>query len=179
MNYMHPSRDERIVAVAGRRKIAAHQLKPVLLALRNLFEELQPIALVASAAAGADLLALQEAKNFGVERYIVLPFASAEFREKSVTDLGEQWTASFDTLIGELDPEHCTVLRQDNLSGDAVYAATNALILDCATALARDGKPIAVRIWDGRSRGASDLTASFGEEAIRRGISVRDIILAN
>src|SRR4051812_8410719 len=44
------------------------------------------VALVCSAACGADLIALEEAEQLGLRRRIVLPFSPERFRSTSVTD---------------------------------------------------------------------------------------------
>ena len=50
-----------------------------------------PARLIRSAACGADLLALDIAGEFGVERHVVLPFAVQAFRASSVTDRPGEW----------------------------------------------------------------------------------------
>ena len=56
----------------------------------------QAIALVTSAACGADLLALSSAADLRLRRRVVLPFAPALFRQTSVTDRPGEWGPVFD-----------------------------------------------------------------------------------
>src|SRR5262249_57638920 len=46
----------------------------------------QAVALVCSAACGADLIALETAQKMGLPTRIILPFSAARFRETSVVD---------------------------------------------------------------------------------------------
>jgi hypothetical protein len=54
--------------------------------LADLLAKERAVALVCSAACGADLVALEEAERLGLRRRIVLPFPPERFRKTSVTD---------------------------------------------------------------------------------------------
>jgi hypothetical protein len=152
-----------VIALAGRRidapdahssAFAIDSVAIVAARLRDLLKELDPTALVASAACGADLLALQIAGELGIRRRVVLPFDAARFRASSVTDLV--------TL---------------SVAGDAnaAYAAANEAILDQAQAVAgADGNLIAAVVWEGeRPPRDGDVTRDFAIAAVRRGFELR------
>lgn len=84
-----------VVAVAGRRvDVADAQIarfpygnsEAVRAALLRTLESAVPLLVVASAACGSDLLALDAASAIGIRTRIVLPFAPEVFRETSVVD---------------------------------------------------------------------------------------------
>jgi hypothetical protein len=142
-------------------------------------------ALVCSAACGADLLALDAAGELGIQRHIVLPFEQNRFRATSVTDRPGEWGALFDRIIKGVAAAGALVILSNEGEDDAIFAATNRVILDEALTLARRtphdkveqsaNSVLAVLVWDGQSRGEGDLTADFANEARARGLSVIEI----
>ncbi len=187
------SPDGPVMALAGRRVDARHadvarfplgSVGAVQDRLRACFQSVRPSALVCSAASGADLLALEVAAKLGVRSRVILPFDRARFKQSSVTDRQGSWGPLYDRVLDRLPPEDLVVLGAAD-TGTAAYEATNRAILDEAQALAArvvaGAAPpsgpgvVAVLVWDGRSRGDGDLTASFGDEARRRGIPVEHI----
>src|SRR5687768_14398964 len=58
--------------------------------------------LVSSGACGADLLAMQAAKESGIDKTMILPFDAETFRTTSVTDRPGDWGVIFDELVMEL-----------------------------------------------------------------------------
>src|SRR4051794_32634573 len=84
-----------ILAVAGRRidapgaavrRFPLDQVARVSADLRGLLITSRAVAVAASAANGADLLALQAAGDLGIRRTVVLPCAAAAFQVRSVAD---------------------------------------------------------------------------------------------
>ena len=95
--------DTAVVALAGRRidlpeaQVPRFPLENVQEVGRRICEalyEMHAVALVCSAACGADLVALEQAKQLGLRRRIVLPFAPERFRETSVVDRPGDWGPS-------------------------------------------------------------------------------------
>src|SRR5690349_16640107 len=89
-----------IVAVTGRRpdpagapeaRFPVANREAVAMHLERLLARLRPGALVASAACGADLIALDVARQLRIRRRIVLPCAPDQFRDASVTDRPGDW----------------------------------------------------------------------------------------
>ena len=137
------------------------------------------MALVSSAACGADLLALEVAGELGLRRLLVLPFAANRFRVESVTDRpgGEdRWGPAFDRVLSQVHPSDVLILEDARPSADA-FAMASERILDTADHLAKElnAEPVAVIVWDGKSRGGDDLTARFAESARGRGMTVKEI----
>jgi hypothetical protein len=183
-----------IVALAGRRVDAADapegrfplaNVDRVRERIRQVLLDLDASAVVCSAAAGADLVALEVAASFGLRRRVVLPFARERFRTHSVTDRPGDWGARFQRVCGELrGVSGMRVLRQSGTPHESARHASR-VILDEADELAkaavrsglRRGSEgvTAVVVWDGASRGPDDLTADFAEEARRRGLRVVEI----
>jgi hypothetical protein len=154
----------------------------------TLFAALQPRALVCSAACGADLLALEAAQALGLRCRVVLPFEVARFRESSVIDRPGNWGPMFDRLIDAITADADLVVLHTPGGDEHAYAAANAAILGEAlmlgeasrsggekTTRSRSRAVLAVLVWDGCSRGADDLTATFGAAARARGIPIHEI----
>lgn len=177
-----------VVAFAGRRidaigaspaRFPAGQVDEVRRRIRHALTELRALALVSSAACGADLLALDEAGKLGIPRVIVLPFDRAKFRDTSVTDrgdVGEHWAWLFDRLLSDAPPSVITL--EGGGDGPAAYAEANARILAEAEARGAEAgcQVIAVIVWDGVSRGPGDLTEAFAILARARGLEVWEIL---
>ena len=91
----------RAAALAGRRfdaeNFAISEVARVEQRLGELLHEEGATMLVCAAACGADLVALQLARNKGLRWRIVLPFAVEAFRTRSVADRCDQsWSQLFD-----------------------------------------------------------------------------------
>jgi hypothetical protein len=169
-----------IVALAGRRVDApgAEQRRfapeNVVVVRRRIAEVLRAnsaTTVVCSAACGADLLALDAARELGIPCHVVLPFARERFRESSVVDRPGPWGELFDRLV--LAPE---ILGLDGPE-DAAYLATNDAILNHASALARStgDRILAVTVWDGVARPGQDVTLAFRQQAHLRSIPLNDV----
>ena len=174
-----------IMAVAGRRVDAANSefsrfpLRNVGLVrrrLRALFESNGAEVVVSSAACGADLIALSEARALGLRRRIVLPFSRSKFRDTSVTDRPGTWGPIYDEIVNEAEAADDLVVL-DEAANDRAYRIVNRVILDTAIALMDDlHQPgTAVLIWRGQSRGDDDVTEEFGAEARKRGLPVVNV----
>jgi hypothetical protein len=174
--------DGMIIALAGRRvdAVGAKQsrfspepenIERVRRRLRAMLISMRSIALVSSAACGADLLALEEAGLLGLRRKVVLPFSQEKFRLTSVIDRPGNWGSLYDKAIEEIEAKGDLIVLECGLEG-AAYVKTNHTIIEKAIALGNDLEyPVsAVRVWEGKSRGAEDLTDEFGLYAKKRGI---------
>lgn len=166
-----------IVALAGRR-IDAPNAEPVRFPAENVnlvsarleaeFRNYHATTLVSAAACGADLIALKVAGALGLRRVVVLPFSVEEFKQTSVVDRPGDWGEIYDRVIKESE----IVLLGFGQDDDEVYPRTNTAIFD--TALSH-GPTSAFVVWDGRSRGDSDVTAHFLTEARQRHLPVVEI----
>ena len=176
-----------VIAVAGRRNDAPHSKPPrftgdnpamVAQRLRTMFQRVGATAVVSSAACGADLLAQSEAGAAGLRRRVVIPVEPQKFRDTSVTDRPGDWGPLYDRVVADVRATGDLIVMQGQPDGDAAYAAANQTILDEAQALGRgSGQDVcAVLVWDGRSRGAGDLTEAFGVAARQRDLQVLEVL---
>ena len=185
-----------VVALAGRRidmagaepaRFPLNQVERVKHELFEFFGAVHPSALVCSAACGADLLALECAAELGIATTIVLPFNRTRFRASSVVDRPGNWGPRFDKAMKRAAASgHIELISAQAKDDDEAYALVTTEILDCAENVARhapgqesntqDNKLIAAVVWDGTSRGPTDLTEYFRVHALSRGFTVQEII---
>ena len=175
-----------IVALAGQRVDAPGRPTPrfppervaaVSARIRATLLDLQAAALVCSAACGADLLALEEARALGIRRCVVLPFDARRFRETSVADRPGGWDALFDRMLRELGPAgDVETMSPAGNDGDG-YAAANIRILEIAQSLAAADSTdaIAVVVWDRDAADWYTVTERFIDEARRRALPVVEV----
>lgn len=181
-----------IVALAGRQvdpenvripRFPTKNVAEVQERIRALLVERGADALVCSAAAGADLLALRVAGELGLRRRIILPFARDRFRETSVIDRPGNWALLYERVLAEVEAVGDLVVLPDVDKGDAAYAVANMAILDDALGLvpqvvrncSERGVLVAI-VWEGGPRGTGDLTAAFAADAHARGLPVVEVL---
>ena len=171
-----------VVALAGRlidrpgstrSRFPLRNIPKVRARLADTLADLNVRDLVSSAAAGADLLALEAAEARGIRRHVILPGDPSDFREHSVASRPGPWPVLFDQLV--LTPAPRLTLETLGLPVTA-YTEVNAAILERAQALARDAGtvPVVVLIWDA-DRGDGDTTADFGDRAQAAGFQRLEI----
>lgn len=181
------SSDLMIAALAGRR-IDGPGSKPERFPLRNVdkvrgqlrvrFTAKDIQALVCSAACGADLIALDIARELGIRFRIILPFEPEEFRSRSVIDRPGQWGPIFDAVVqAAVGDNEIVVLDSAEAEANPFEAATRKIIEEAeklASAFDRE-KPIAIAVWDGIEKNEDDQTAEFINLAGSRGMHVIEI----
>ncbi len=167
-----------VIALAGRRidAVGAKDLRfppenapTVAQRIRNMLVATASTGVVASAACGADILALECAGELGLNRRVILPFPRDRFRATSVADRGDEWGVRFDAILEGLGKEDIVELHPEG-NDDEAYAAANVRILDEAKALATaaNQRALTAVVWNGLSRGASDLTDAFRRLGIEK-----------
>lgn len=78
----------------------------------RLLDALRPSGVVSVAAAGADLIVLDEAIRRGVDTHVVLPIAMVEFVKQSVVDAGPEWVGLFDAVLGHVcSDKRCSIAQ--------------------------------------------------------------------
>ena len=177
-----------IVALAGRRVDPKEQDPPrfssspeavelVRRGIRDKLLSLQASVLVSSAACGADLLALAEACKLGLRRRVILPFDRDRFRSVSVTDRPGDWGPLFDSELDDAQ-EHGDLVIAPAVPEEIAYLETTHIIIDETLSLARALRQtaVAIRVWEGKTRGEGDLTEEFGEYAQMKGLEVFDVM---
>ena len=170
-----------VVALAGRRVDTPNAQPPrfplenvpvVRMRLAELFSGEGAVALVCSAAGGADFVAIEEAERLGLRTRIVLPFAAERFRRTSVIDRPGEWELAFDRLVAAADAAGDLVVL-DADGGNAAYATANEAIVWEAQFLSRahgvEHRLVAVVAWEGAARSGSDATHDFRELATQAG----------
>jgi tetratricopeptide (TPR) repeat protein len=126
-------------------------------------------AVVCSAACGTDILALESAGELGLERRVVLPFARTRFRATSVTDRGEAWGPRFDRILEQVASRDVVELGPVDDDSQAYAAANSDILAEAVTWGAESGwHPLALLVWNGFSRGATDVTNGFRKLAEHR-----------
>ncbi|HZC78859.1 MAG TPA: hypothetical protein VE258_14000, partial [Ktedonobacterales bacterium] len=123
-------------------------------------------AVVASAACGADLLALDAARRRGMRRRVILPYAEEWFREDSVLDRPGRWAGAFHAQCAAARAAGDLVVLGEVRGSDDAFRAVNEAIVAEAQRLAAGASPAdpaaalaALIVWEGSPRGADDLTA--------------------
>ena len=180
----------RIVALAGRRIDAEKQdaarfpfsrVEAVRNEIKGKLISERAVTLVCSAACGADLLALEVAQALGIRTRIVLPYSRTDFRNTSVTDRPHQdfWGTLFDRVVSEAHKQGDLLELGYTKAEDATYLATNEAIVREAQDLAEHNGgtvPTAVLVWNGKSRGSSDVIRDFADRAKTAGFKMTEVI---
>ena len=176
-----------VVALAGRRidakdsdasRFPLSAVDVVKSRLLGLLREQAAVAVVASAACGADLLGLEAALELGLRIRVVLPYPIDVFRASSVTDRPGNWGARYDAVIEAARRDGALVrMDLDPEASDDAYATATRRILEESTRLVDDdtSRVVAVAVWEGSPRAGNDLTSRFLDEARRRGITTRSV----
>jgi hypothetical protein len=160
----------RAIVLAGRRYRDETLVRAALLPH---LERHRGATLVCSAAAGADLVALDLASALGLPCRIVLPSDAAEFRRGSVEDRGERWVTLFRELVERALPERLVAIQP---GGEDPYLAANTAILDEGMRVAGDPREVlAIIVWDGKRERPPDYTEAFRTAAVERGFEVVEL----
>jgi hypothetical protein len=139
------------------------------------------VALISSAACGADLIALEVAEELDMQRRIVLPFEPGRFRDTSVSDRPGSWGPLFDHFIDAAKTgDDLIVLADTAVSDAAAYASANERIVREAAACARAKLPpirmVAVVVWEGAPKDGDDATMDFRTLAASAGFESREVL---
>jgi hypothetical protein len=181
-----------IVAVAGRRIDAADAaVARFPLANRGLvarrigaaLRRLDATAVVASAACGADLLALDAARRQGMRRRrVILPYAEEWFLEDSVLDRPGRWAGAFRAQCVAARAAGDLVVLGEARGSDNAFRAVNEAIVAEALRLAAGASPAdpaaalaTLIVWEGSPRGSDDLTAHLRERMRHLGARVVEV----
>jgi hypothetical protein len=175
-----------VIALAGRRidphdaAITRFPLEQVGVVRDRLAEYLRakrPTDLVCAAACGADLLALDTARQFAINAHIVLPFSPELFRLRSVVDRLGAWGVLFDRVIAEAREEGTLHIEALDPGDNEVFETGNQRILARALALSAEPRSLrALIVWDGAPRPHGDVTLAFAARAKQLGLLVDEIL---
>jgi hypothetical protein len=187
-----------VVALGGRRidaeptstpRFPFDQVDRVGMEIADQLRRTQAVALVCSAACGADLIALETAQKMGLPTRIILPFSAARFRETSVVDRPrpEFWGSMFDRVTSAARADG-NLVELDAPEADDAYSMTNGVIIREAKKLAgiKDRERstgslrlIALVVWEGASRGSDDNTNKFVQLAQESGFRIEQVLTLN
>ena len=187
-----------VVAVGGRRidaeptstpRFPFDQVGRVGRTIADQLRRTQAVALVCSAACGADLIALETAQKIGLPTRIILPFSAARFRETSVVDRPRPkfWGSMFDRVTSTARADG-NLVELDAAEADDAYSMTNGVIIREAKKLAdiKDRERsigslrlIALVVWEGASRGSDDHTNKFVQLAQESGFRIEQVLTLN
>ena len=173
-----------IIAVAGRRIDAENAEKSrfplgnIPLVQERMQEYLARVGathVVASAACGADLIALNAALAAGLSLRVILPFERATFRGTSVTDRPGNWGPIYDEIIAEAAAAGDLVelgLPEDET---AYEAANQRILVETARLADQDSRERRVCIiWEGGLPRQNDHSFLLAQGARARGWLVDD-----
>lgn len=182
---MEPADSSRVAAAAGRRIDAEGAQPPcfpnaavpgVGAEVRRLLASERIGTVVASAACGADIVALEAGASLGLHLVIVLPFAAQRFRGTSVVDRGGDWGERFDALLARPGIE-LIELQSSEGPDDAAYAeATERIVAEAHGRSIPGEASLAIAIWEGTPRAGTDATKDFIDRAIAAGMQVHSVV---
>src|SRR3712207_1635597 len=135
--------------------------------LARLLAHVRPEVVVSAAAAGSDLLVLQEALRLGLAVHVVLPSPRNVFRERSVADRGPSWTAAYDQVLAAVTAggDACAPVEHALPDTDEGYPQGNQAPLDHARGLDGRGETLAVAVRPRARRGPPSMTDDFVDRA--------------
>ena len=145
--------------------------------LARLVEALRPRVVVSAAAAGADLLLLEEALAVeGVAVHIVLPFAAPRFQETSVADRGNTWIERYDRVLSLVrEREDSQVAEHGESPDDAGFRAGNQLLVEHARQVADGDGVLALAVRPRPSDAEPSITDQFVAVARMHDLTLIDI----
>ena len=187
-----------VVALGGRRidaeptstpRFPFDQVDRVGMEIADQLRRTQAVALVCSAACGADLIALETAQKMGLPTRIILPFSAERFRKTSVVDRPRPkfWGSMFDRVTSAARADG-NLVELDAPEADDAYSMTNGVIIREAKKLAgfKDRERsigslrlIALVVWEGASRGSDDNTNKFVQLAQESGFRIEQVLTLN
>jgi hypothetical protein len=146
-------------------RFPASRVEAVAQRLGDVLDRLRPEAVVTAAAAGADLLLLEEAQARNIPVRIVLPFGRDRFRHESVGGLGDRWTDAYDRVLARaVEDPRSSIEELELTADDDGYRLGNQALLDRAIALAGD-QVVALAVRPPAGERVTTVTAAFDSRA--------------
>jgi hypothetical protein len=145
--------------------------------LARLLGQLRPEVVVSAAAAGADLLMVEEALRLRLAVHVVLPFAMERFRDESVADRGRDWVDAFDRALDAIArrPDDCRLVEHNLEPTPDGFREGNQILLDHARGIAGVAALLAVAVRPRRGGGKSSVTDDFVDRAGTQGVTYIDL----
>jgi len=137
----------------------------------HLLTTLRPFAVVSAAAAGADLVVLQEAIRRGISAHVVLPIEREDFVQQSVADTGQEWVQRFDAVLAHvLSDRRCSVVEGDADPSTAWYEGGHDQLLRRAEDLAGGDVVLALTVRPPEGEVPPSVSDAFAARAERLGL---------
>jgi hypothetical protein len=147
------------------------QVPTVAARVRHVLTTLRPSAVVSAAAAGADLLVLQEAIAQGLGAPVVLPIGRDQFVEQSVADAGAEWVQRFDAVLAHVRSDtRCSVVEGDADPASAWYETGHDQLLRRAAEVADGDVVVALTIRPPEGETPPSVSDAFAARAERSGV---------
>jgi len=161
------------IDTAGRRSVrfTEKEVPTVAATVAHLLAALRPSAVVSAAAAGADLIVLDEAIQAGVAVHVVLPIGRAAFVERSVADAGREWVEGFDAVVAHAnDDPQCSIVEGDAAPDTSWYLAGHDQLLRRAEVVACGDVVVALTIRPPEGETPPSVSDAFVARAERSGL---------
>ena len=137
----------------------------------RVLDAFRPSDVVSAAAAGADLIVLEEAIHRGINAHVVLPIAAEEFVNQSVSDAGAEWVSRFRAVLQHVSNSNgCSLLQGDEASDEAWYLAGHDQILTRAETVAGGEAIVALTVRPPEGEIPPSVTDRFAMRAERMGL---------
>ena len=136
--------------------------------------DLRPSAVVSAAAAGADLIVLEEALRLGIRIHVALPLSVEQFRRRGCEDVGDDWAVRYDKVLAEAAAIG-TVHIEDHRDDDEWYTHGNDTILDRAADVAGSDSIYALVVRPHSGETSPSATDLFAASAAARGWPVIEL----
>jgi hypothetical protein len=132
---------------------------------------LQPFAVVSAAAAGADIIVLEQAIRLGIAVHIVLAIGRHDFVEQSVADAGPEWVQRFDAVLEHVTADgRCSLVQGDAEPETAWYVDGHDQLLRRAEELAAGSVIVALTVRPPEGETPPSVSDAFAARAERSGL---------
>ena len=154
-------------------RFTSTQVPEVRATVGRVLDALQPVAVVSAAAAGADLIVLQEAIERGIAVHVVLPIPVRDFVKQSVIDAGPVWVLRFEAVLDHVANDiHSSILQGDEFPDDDWFLTAHDQLLDRAKDVADGDIVVALTIRPPEGENPPSATDDFAMRAERMGLLV-------
>ena len=139
----------------------------------RMLDALRPFGVVSAAAAGADLIVLEEAIARGIGTHVVLPIPVCDFVKQSVMDAGTEWVRRFEAVLDHVaNDTNCSLLQGDESPDDDWFLSAHDQLLDRANDVADGDTVVALTIRPPEGENPPSATDDFAMRAERVGLLV-------
>jgi hypothetical protein len=166
------------IDLPGRRiaRFPSTQVPVVRARAARVLDTLRPSDVVSAAAAGADLIVLEETIRRGINAHVVLTIARDEFVKLSVADAGPDWVRRFEAVIEHISTHDGSSLVQgDDAPDHEWYLAAHDQLLDRAEVVAAGRAIAALTVRPPEGEDPPSVSDDFAVRAEHMGLLVLSI----